>query len=290
MRLPEIDQVAALIAETAREIILPRFGRLEAGAVMEKAPGDLVTIADQEGEVRLTERLPDLLPGSRVVGEEAYAKSPAVLDTLDGEDPVWVIDPVDGTANFVAGRPRFATIVALARKGETLAGWIHLPIEDRTAWAIRGEGAYLDGQRLILARPGPLSTLRGGFNLSKTPPGYGAALARLRDAVASRTPVNCRRRLHRRRRGPDRSPGLSQAVSLGPCGGSAAACRSRRLRRPARRHPLPPDAAAGADPGRAGRAELARRPGRHGRDRDRGLMGTAAALATKGRIFKEVCR
>lgn len=191
MRLPEIDQVAALIAETAREIILPRFGRLEAGAVMEKAPGDLVTIADQEGEVRLTERLPDLLPGSRVVGEEAYAKSPAVLDTLDGEDPVWIIDPVDGTANFVAGRPRFATIVALARKGETLAGWIHLPIEDRTAWAIRGEGAYLDGQRLILARPGPLSTLRGGFNLSKTPPGYGAALARLRDAVASRTPVNC---------------------------------------------------------------------------------------------------
>jgi fructose-1,6-bisphosphatase/inositol monophosphatase family enzyme len=191
MRLPDIDQVAALIAETARELILPRFGRLEEGAVMEKAPGDLVTIADQESEIRLAERLPGLLPGSRVLGEEAYAKDSAVLDLLDGDDPVWIVDPVDGTANFVAGRPRFATIVALARKGETLMGWIHLPIENRTAWTIRGEGAWLDGQRLTLARPGPLSTLRGGFNLAKKPVGYAAGVLRLRDALASHVHVNC---------------------------------------------------------------------------------------------------
>lgn len=191
MRLPEIDQVTAIIAETAQELIVPRFGRLEPGAIMEKAPGDLVTIADQESEVRLTARLPGLLPGSRVVGEEAYAKNPAVLDTLDGDDLVWIVDPVDGTANFAAGRPRFGTIVALVHRGETLMGWIHMPLDNQTAWAVKGEGAWLDGQRLLLRQPGPLSTLRGGFNLVKSPPGYAAGVVRLGDAVASRTPVNC---------------------------------------------------------------------------------------------------
>ncbi|OWJ68284.1 inositol monophosphatase family protein [Inquilinus limosus] len=191
LRLPEIDTVAALISETAQELILPRFGRLEDGAVMEKAPGDLVTIADQESEVRLAARLPDLLPGSLVLGEEAYAKDPAVLDLLDGDDPVWVVDPVDGTANFVAGRPRFGTIVALVHRGETLMGWIHLPVENQTAWAIRGEGAFVDGERRTLAAPGPLATLRGGFNLAKRPPGYAVGVMRLREAVGTHIHVNC---------------------------------------------------------------------------------------------------
>ena len=74
--------------------------------INEKTPGDLVTIADHEAEARLTEALAGLIPGSRVVGEEAVSVDPGLLDGLD-QGCVWLVDPLDGTGNFVAGSPHF---------------------------------------------------------------------------------------------------------------------------------------------------------------------------------------
>src|SRR6185437_792815 len=101
------------------EEVMPRFEKLESGDISEKGPGDLVTVADIAAEHRLTPALRGLLPGSLVVGEEAVAADPAVLALLDGDDYVWVVDPIDGTANFAAGIPLFAVMVALIRRGET---------------------------------------------------------------------------------------------------------------------------------------------------------------------------
>ena len=97
--LVDSARIERLIAEIAAEEVMPRFEKLEAGDVSEKSPGDLVTIADVATERRLTPALLDALPGSRVVGEEAAAADPRILDQLAGDDPVWVVDPIDGTAN-----------------------------------------------------------------------------------------------------------------------------------------------------------------------------------------------
>lgn len=153
---PDIEAVTALMEEVAATEILPRFEKLAAHEIREKSPGDVVTIADEAAEAWLTPRLTALLPGSVVLGEEAAAANPDLLRRLDEADSLWLIDPVDGTANFAEGRPRFVVMVAYVRRGRTLAGWIHDPVNRRSAVAEQGSGAFLDGTRLAVA-PAPPS-------------------------------------------------------------------------------------------------------------------------------------
>lgn len=168
---PDIAAIAGLIREIAGEHILPRFERLEGGDIRRKASGELVTIADLEAESALAPRLEALLPGSLVVGEEATAHDPAVLGRLAGQERIWLIDPVDGTANFAAGLPLFAVMVALVWNGETVAGWIHDPVKEVMATAEAGAGAWSDGRRLAVGRG----------------PGYGNFLLERR--LAGRSPL-----------------------------------------------------------------------------------------------------
>jgi fructose-1,6-bisphosphatase/inositol monophosphatase family enzyme len=166
--LPDADRVTRLIQEAAAAEIMPRFRQLAAGDVREKAPGDLVTVADEAVEARLAPALEALLPGSVVVGEEAAAADPNLLNRLFDDQPVWIIDPVDGTSNFAEGRPAFAVMVALARGRDVLAAWIHDPVRSRTAVAAAGEGAWLGDRRLAVASapsaPGDMAgVLLSGF-------------------------------------------------------------------------------------------------------------------------------
>ena len=155
------ETVAALIRETAKAVILPRFRALAPDQVREKKPGDFVTVADTEAEEMLGRHLTALLPGSVVCGEEAVAANASVLATLDGPAPVWVIDPVDGTCNFAHGRPGFAVIVALVENGVTRAGWVHEPVSATTVWAEAGGGAWLDGRRVRVDESVPLAAQLG---------------------------------------------------------------------------------------------------------------------------------
>lgn len=151
----DIARITEIIAAVSAEEILPRYQALEDGAVRVKtSPGDLVTDADLQAEKQLTWRLPQELPGSVVVGEEAVYADPTVLDRLRGDQPVWVVDPVDGTANFAVGQPSFACVVALVIAGQTVAGWIYHPISGRTWIAEVGSGAWCDGQRLAVTGKG----------------------------------------------------------------------------------------------------------------------------------------
>ncbi|MEM9233032.1 MAG: inositol monophosphatase [Pseudomonadota bacterium] len=145
----QIDQVQALMREAAGTLILPRYQRLAQDEIDTKtSPTDLVTVADREAEEWLTPRLMELLPGSVVVGEEAASADRSVLNRLHGEAPVWLVDPVDGTANFVDGKREFGVMVALVERGVTLAGFIYAPVEDVMAVAMAGQGATLDGAAL----------------------------------------------------------------------------------------------------------------------------------------------
>ncbi|MFG2812680.1 inositol monophosphatase family protein [Streptomyces sp. NPDC004673] len=148
--------VEEAIRKAAATEILPRFRRLAEHEVDQKSgPHDLVTDADRLAERYLTEELSRLLPGSVVVGEEAVHANPATYDAIRGDAPVWIIDPVDGTRQFVHGNDGFCTLVALAHRGTVLASWTYAPVRDQFATAVRGKGAFLDGERLFAGPPGP---------------------------------------------------------------------------------------------------------------------------------------
>ncbi len=148
MTIPDSAKVSAgaiaAMRDVAETYILPRFRKLAEADVRAKThPSDLVTVADTECEIELTRTLPALLPGSCVIGEEAVSADATILERLTGTQPVWIVDPIDGTANFVNGVARFAVMVALVHNGKTLMGWIHDPVANRTLWAETGAGAWL---------------------------------------------------------------------------------------------------------------------------------------------------
>jgi fructose-1,6-bisphosphatase/inositol monophosphatase family enzyme len=142
--------VAAVMRDAADRAIMPRYQKLTTSEIKDKAADDLVTIADTEAEVILAEGLARLLPEATIVGEEAVAADPTLMAKL-GDDLCWIIDPVDGTNNFAAGKPPFGILIALAEAGETIAGWIWDPLRQRLCHAHRGQGAYV-GEHRVKAR------------------------------------------------------------------------------------------------------------------------------------------
>jgi fructose-1,6-bisphosphatase/inositol monophosphatase family enzyme len=152
--------VEEAVRKAAATEIMPRFRQLAAHEIDQKSgPHDLVTDADRNAERYLTKVLGSLLPGSVVVGEEAVHADPETYEAIQGDAPVWIVDPVDGTRQFVRGETGFCTLVALARHGELLASWTYAAARDRMATAVKGGGAFLDGVRLRSGAPDPARDL-----------------------------------------------------------------------------------------------------------------------------------
>jgi fructose-1,6-bisphosphatase/inositol monophosphatase family enzyme len=148
----ELDRaVHAVMRKAAEHAILPRYRKLAAEQIDVKAADDVVTIADHEAEAILVEGLAQILPDATIVGEEGYHADPALQHRL-GDALCWIVDPLDGTNNFAAGKPPFGVIVSLAENGETVGGWILDVLSGRFCHAHRGHGAFVDGTR-IHARP-----------------------------------------------------------------------------------------------------------------------------------------
>jgi fructose-1,6-bisphosphatase/inositol monophosphatase family enzyme len=147
-KVPEPGVVAKLLRDIARVEVLPRFRQLKSHEIREKSPGDFVTVADEAMEAAIAPKLAALLPGSLLVGEEDCARDPSVMQRLASHQPVWVIDPVDGTANFAEGKEEFCTMMALIERDQVLGGWIYDPVTDTTSYAVKGEGAWSAGKRL----------------------------------------------------------------------------------------------------------------------------------------------
>jgi fructose-1,6-bisphosphatase/inositol monophosphatase family enzyme len=141
------ERVAELMRETAAAELLPRFRNLAKEDIRQKRPGDIVTVADVASEQRLASGLARILPGVPVVGEEAVEKDSGLIELIGRPDEsCWIVDPLDGTSNFAAGRDRFAMIVCLVRDRETIAGWILDVPGDRMAVVAKGQGATLDNR------------------------------------------------------------------------------------------------------------------------------------------------
>lgn len=127
----QMNQVVNLVRRAAKAEILPRFRMLDAGQIDVKSRADdLVTIADIEAEAMITRGLQRLFPSALVIGEEAVAKKPKLLDQIADAELCFIIDPVDGTWNFAHGLGLFGTMVAMCRFGRPAMGLIYDPTAD----------------------------------------------------------------------------------------------------------------------------------------------------------------
>ncbi len=156
-----MDEVAEVLREVSTEAIEPRFEALREGDVRSKAPGELVTVADEEAERQLKARLSGLVPGALFVGEEEFSGGADLVAAL-AHERVWLVDPLDGTANFIAGSTQWAMMVALVAGGKTSAAWIWQPVARIMYQAESGAGATRNGAAIIGGRrPSVAAELRG---------------------------------------------------------------------------------------------------------------------------------
>lgn len=148
-------------------VIKQYFNKLSSSQVSTKSHDeDFQTIADLESEKFLTCELQALIPNSLVLGEEAQAAGQVGFDIFTSaqkDQYVWVIDPIDGTYNFVKGHDDFAVMVALVQNNETVGGWIYRPRTDDLISSVKGGALYHNGQLSGLSphNDGDLSKISG---------------------------------------------------------------------------------------------------------------------------------
>jgi histidinol-phosphatase len=149
--------LALQLADTADAITRGAFGSQDL-QVSTKPDLTPVTDADRKVEEVLRARLAEVRPADAVLGEEFGASGPAGARR-------WIIDPIDGTKNFVRGIPVWATLIALHdEEGKGLVGVASAPVLGRRWWAARGEGAFADGQAIRVSAVGRLEDAQVSYS------------------------------------------------------------------------------------------------------------------------------
>lgn len=130
------------VARKAGRQLIKDFTEVEQLQVSSKGPGDFVSRADRQAEETIRQGLMEARPSYGFVGEEG--------GVIEGEDPTrrWIVDPLDGTTNFLHGLPHWAISIALEHKGQVIAGVVYDPVKDEMFHAEKGEGAWVNGLRL----------------------------------------------------------------------------------------------------------------------------------------------
>lgn len=143
----QMEELIDAVRDTGRREIMPHFRNLEPDAISTKMDAkDLVTDADRAAELAIARAVAKILPDAVVVGEEAVADRPEVQDVIATADTTVIVDPIDGTGNFVAGLAVFGTILAVVEKGETIFGLLYDPVLDDWIFSTRGGGAYFTSE------------------------------------------------------------------------------------------------------------------------------------------------
>ena len=150
VRSPVLNVMANAALKAARGLRRD-FGEVEQLQVSVKGPGDFVTTADLRAERTIKNELTRARPGYSLLFEEGGA--------AEGIDPHhrWIVDPLDGTTNFLHGIPHFCISIALERDGDIVAGLIYEPVRDEMFWAEKGSGAYLNDRRMRVSARRQLS-------------------------------------------------------------------------------------------------------------------------------------
>ena len=151
-------EFAITLSRAAGARALEAFRSIETLTIESKGHQDLVSNADRETEAFVRAEIARVYPDDGIVGEEDAPKP-----TTSGW--TWVIDPIDGTANFVSGIPAWCVILACVHSGETQIGAICEPASGETFWAGRGKGAFVNGKKLGVSKAKSLAegSLGTGF-------------------------------------------------------------------------------------------------------------------------------
>ena len=180
IRPPAIDTITALIAEASETLILPRFRHLRPEDIEDKSTSpdreDLVTAVDRDVEAWLTGQLARLEPGATVIGEEAVHARPDLVDLIATDQPLWIVDPIDGTKNFARGLDGFGVMVSRVQAGQTLAAWVMLPARGDMFVAESGAGTRLNGERLRVQSSAPPDAPSGTLFVRYMPTGLRASV------------------------------------------------------------------------------------------------------------------
>ncbi len=153
MQLPNLEQLQQIVISAAREELLPRFTKV---ARSDKADGSFITAADLAAQHRIEAELKQHWPDIALLGEEMDEAEQNNLIAAQSQ-PLWILDPLDGTSNFAAGLPFFSTSLALLYQGEIVLGVVYDPSRDECFSARKGSGAWFNGEALGQHRPqGPL--------------------------------------------------------------------------------------------------------------------------------------
>lgn len=149
-----------LVRRAARAEIMPRFRNLASSDITTKSgPEDLVTEADHAAEAMLSRGLQQMFPHALVVGEEAASADPALRGKIAEADLAFILDPVDGTWNFVNGLAMFGVIISVTRFGKPVYGLLYDPVMDDFISAEEDGPAEMTR---ATGRARPISTSRGG--------------------------------------------------------------------------------------------------------------------------------
>jgi myo-inositol-1(or 4)-monophosphatase len=181
VRSAVINVMAAAALKAARGLIRD-FGEVEQLQVSIKGPNDFVSAADLKAEQILKAELSRVRPGYGLLFEESGAS--------EGSDKRhrWIVDPLDGTHNFLHGIPHFAISIGLERDDEIVAGVVYEPTRDELYWAEKGAGAFLNDRRLRVSARRQLSEAMIGTGtpaqFRDDQPRYGAILASVLPATS----------------------------------------------------------------------------------------------------------
>jgi myo-inositol-1(or 4)-monophosphatase len=135
------EQVCSLADEVGL-FLKGEVNKLDLSQLETKSLNSLVSYVDKQAEQMLVKKLSELLPGSGFLAEEGTASS-------QGQDYIWIIDPLDGTTNYIHRLPVYSISIALQHKGQTIMGVVFEVNNSEMFWAIKDEGAYLDGKRIF---------------------------------------------------------------------------------------------------------------------------------------------
>lgn len=196
---PTIVNVMEKAARKAARALVRDFGEVEQLQVSRKGPSDFVSAADLRAEKTLLHELrkarPDFaltmeeggdLPGANA--PDTGIASPGTASPGGAAPDRWIVDPLDGTTNFLHGVPHFAVSIAHEEKGRVVAGAVYQPLTDELFWAVRGIGAFLNHRRLRVSSRGVMADalLATGLPYRGKPkhPAYGATLEAILPTVA----------------------------------------------------------------------------------------------------------
>ncbi len=132
----DIQKISTMLIEHCNEYIMPLYKNLNEAQIHKKGKNnDIVTDADENMERQLSLNLTQYLKNSQILGEETYAKSPETAENLKSDNYIWVIDPLDGTRNFINGKKEFCSMLALVKNAEVQAAWIYTPLQEQMIMA-----------------------------------------------------------------------------------------------------------------------------------------------------------